>query len=1202
MTRSIFSEGKEYISASRAAEKTGYASDYIGQLCRAKKIPAQLIGRTWYVDFAFLSEHKKNRHLGKVKNSLASESKSLAEKGQTLNTDSQGLILKSETSELQPANQAGVHNKNFIISSPIVLPQPSSKTTAGEARFLNKPVFTYENDDRPRLPELSKKGRYVEPLWTSTLTKQAVALTLSLLIAISAGFLTLEHTNPILAREMHTQVTEVADYTQKIAESMLADADEYARIYANAILKFADSASTQLAAVSLVDSFDSSTMLTINNLFEGIHTGFRHLKQIALDKFFFSSTPPQLTYTAPATPPPSPRALTNPTPSINLGSLKSELKTELESYIRIQIDAIRSPIVVYSSSPTIATADFESFRTNAVVPEIHYRVTNQSSGDAERNSINLSNITDGGTFTNASISNSTFSGSLVSAGSLSFTNATGISATTTNLFSTNATFTNLSGVTLGLTDFSFTSATGTSATTTNLFSSIFSGNSLSIGGSATSTINSSGDLLVVGSTTLQNFTFINATGTSATTTNFFATTASSTNLFGTSGNLSTLTINSSASIPALSNLTSNGFVKTSGSNGTLSIDTTTYLSSYDAWTHPAYGGSATTSLLTLSGGFLNTAASSTIVGNLLITGNSTTTSATTTNFYSSSLTAGNATTTNLFSTTASSTNLFSSLLTIAGNGLIVDSSRNVGIGTTTPTWLLNPTSATASQLALSAGAGFSQWAFRNAGGNLYFATTTVAGTATSSLSALTIDSNGNVGVATTSPVAGFAVATHCVTGDTRLRRRTRRRPHSAKATRGKQGYGGQGKKSEDEYDYDEVMIKNIEEGDEIQSLDEKTGKLVWSMVNKLLYMGMKQTYKITTEDGREIRTTANHPYLTNRGWKKVSELRGGVEIAVAAYSATPGEGLMIKPSASRITSRPSSAFSSYVSSRFESALMIISGAGGWIRMTTIPAYRWGGYAIELVKSLSWVINMRHSVSAIFATVLSDAELGTRFTSPSGTRNSATSRHTFSSTRNCMFESNYRASYFGNSGCKAKCCSNVRLGEFGIRTDDVLNAFTGREHFEYEIHHDTRVFKDGLAMRDSRVGSDIRSDAFHMATIVAQRSMKKQWTENDESEKDIKWAKILSIEEVAMEDVYDIEVEGTHNFVGNDIIAHNTYLGGNLTVQGNTTLANATSTNLFSTTASSTNLFTSLFTLDGKTLTLTSNTTMGGTNTGDVTLS
>ena len=43
------------------------------------------------------------------------------------------------------------------------------------------------------------------------------------------------------------------------------------------------------------------------------------------------------------------------------------------------------------------------------------------------------------------------------------------------------------------------------------------------------------------------------------------------------------------------------------------------------------------------------------------------------------------------------------------------------------------------------------------------------------------------------------------------------------------------------------------------------------------------------------------------------------------------------------------------------------------------------------------------------------------------------------------------------------------------------------------------------------------------------------------DKGVKFVKIASIEYVGEEQVYDIEVEGTHNFVGNGIVAHNTYI-------------------------------------------------------------
>ncbi|MBU4257731.1 hypothetical protein KKC04_04970, partial [Patescibacteria group bacterium] len=45
--------------------------------------------------------------------------------------------------------------------------------------------------------------------------------------------------------------------------------------------------------------------------------------------------------------------------------------------------------------------------------------------------------------------------------------------------------------------------------------------------------------------------------------------------------------------------------------------------------------------------------------------------------------------------------------------------------------------------------------------------------------------------------------------------------------------------------------------------------------------------------------------------------------------------------------------------------------------------------------------------------------------------------------------------------------------------------------------------------------------------------------------DILWDRIVSIEYFGREQVYDIEVEGMHNFIGNGIFAHNTYISDSL---------------------------------------------------------
>lgn len=51
-------EQKKYVSSKRAAQLTGYAKDYVGQLCREGRVPARLVGRSWYVLESAIQDHR----------------------------------------------------------------------------------------------------------------------------------------------------------------------------------------------------------------------------------------------------------------------------------------------------------------------------------------------------------------------------------------------------------------------------------------------------------------------------------------------------------------------------------------------------------------------------------------------------------------------------------------------------------------------------------------------------------------------------------------------------------------------------------------------------------------------------------------------------------------------------------------------------------------------------------------------------------------------------------------------------------------------------------------------------------------------------------------------------------------------------------------------------------------------------------------
>jgi FeS assembly protein SufB len=86
-----------------------------------------------------------------------------------------------------------------------------------------------------------------------------------------------------------------------------------------------------------------------------------------------------------------------------------------------------------------------------------------------------------------------------------------------------------------------------------------------------------------------------------------------------------------------------------------------------------------------------------------------------------------------------------------------------------------------------------------------------------------------------------------------------------------------------------VAIKEIEAGDRVFSLNERTGQLEIHSVKSAAQTDVRQTYRVEVDGGRVVYATDNHPILTRQGWVNVGDLEAGAEVAVAESLPDAGQ-------------------------------------------------------------------------------------------------------------------------------------------------------------------------------------------------------------------------------------------------------------------------------------------------------------------------
>lgn len=100
---------KTYISSKRAAEITGYAKDYVGQLCREGHVEAKMVGRSWYVYEPSIRVHR----FGAEETAPEAEEREVETENQTEEPVSEPVELPSPTWQ----------RPNYIAEEPVQIPE-----------------------------------------------------------------------------------------------------------------------------------------------------------------------------------------------------------------------------------------------------------------------------------------------------------------------------------------------------------------------------------------------------------------------------------------------------------------------------------------------------------------------------------------------------------------------------------------------------------------------------------------------------------------------------------------------------------------------------------------------------------------------------------------------------------------------------------------------------------------------------------------------------------------------------------------------------------------------------------------------------------------------------------------------------------------------------------------------------------------------
>ncbi|EFK96045.1 protein containing Hedgehog/intein hint domain, C-terminal domain, partial [sediment metagenome] len=379
-------------------------------------------------------------------------------------------------------------------------------------------------------------------------------------------------------------------------------------------------------------------------------------------------------------------------------------------------------------------------------------------------------------------------------------------------------------------------------------------------------------------------------------------------------------------------------------------------------------------------------------------------------------------------------------------------------------------------------------------------------------------------------------------GGHRLRRRRRKQRFNSddlEAIRAGKHFLGE----DTTYVYDEVMIKDVCPGDEIASMDPITGELVYARVNGLMNMGKQELVELTTQTGRSIKTTENHPYFARGRYGDDDTLRNGEPTHQKLYKFEVDQSI-------RIEEYSKDSVVAIGNSEHTYTVIVPHTLKQSFRRMCDDAPK---HSAPTLFALSIVYAIRTSRMRVHELVIDVEYPEYEDIITEVIRNALPSLHIHFKQIGKKSPAHYAAYGVYKKQKNADCVAKSDLVE---ETENALPTGT-HSHIRRTIRSRTWAPLDAHSMANDgesvkHVDAIVENGHWTLAgNIQAGRMIAVVYGNK------IVWERVISVKHLPPQRVYDVEIEGTRNFIGNDIVAHNTYLQDKLGIGTSTHDANLT---------------------------------------------